>query len=95
MRTVTLRGLHGVSGVDVDAVMFERAESAQRLLKHNRAITAAGYMGAISIWRDDDGKYRCERMYFMATKAFATVDTPDQVTEWLRTNLPLIGKEAA
>jgi len=95
MTTITLSGLPCTAGKELKAVLFRRADSARGLLKHHRAITAADELGAVNVWRGDDGKLHCERYHYLRTRASATFDSVDEVIAWLRVNLPLIGKEAA
>jgi len=95
MRTVTLTGLHGTSGRALEAVLFSHAESGVRLLEHHRAVSSVGPLGRVNVWRDDEGRFRCERMYFIHVRAATTFKTLPQVESWLRENLPLIGRVAA
>ena len=55
-----LKDLFGVKAKSVDAVFFKRAAKIETILSNNMAATAADYNGALNIWKDDEGKIRCE-----------------------------------
>jgi hypothetical protein len=94
MATITLSGLPGTRGKVIDAVRFDRVESAARLLVWARGIAAIGRLGSLTVYRDDDDRLRAERNHFHRVETSAEFDSIDEAVAWLRVNLPLIGKEA-
>jgi hypothetical protein len=84
---VKLTNLDGRAIPETNAVFFEKAWQI-RWLTRDTALTAAKDNGAINIWIDDFGQYRCEAMRnFMSlekgifTKKF---EVRDWAEEWLK-----------
>lgn len=95
MSVITLTGLYGTGGRVLDAVLFERPETAPRLLKYHRAVAVKGPLGMIRIWRDDKGRFCAERTHFHNVQTSALFHNADDLEPWIRAQLTLIGREAA
>ena len=82
-----LRGLPGTSDVR-ECVFVGTAAQAIKNLRLGMAVSAASDNGAINMWDDAEGKYRCEAMRHMHTleaKVFTNLkDVRRWVSEWLR-----------
>jgi len=65
------------------------------IIKSGLAATSAADHGAINVWRDDAGKYRCHRMVFLAVKDSHEFDTLAQVRAWLPGALSKIRGDSA
>lgn len=87
----TLTGLPGVSGKDLEAPLFRSVPAAMTGIKTHRAVTSAGTHGAISVWIDDDGKYRCEFYVRLITQNSIVVSTKREVRTWLKEWFPKLG----
>lgn len=88
LMTLELRGLSGVKRKSLEAQIFRRPDQASRLLRTNRAITAADSNGAVNVWRDDAGLYRAEFYQHCVTKASWRGKQKTRLTEWLKTWMP-------
>lgn len=60
-----LTDLPGTDGSPRDCALVRSVSGVRNALAKGIAVTVAGDNGAINIWKDDEGKYRCERMRFM------------------------------
>lgn len=87
----TLTSLPGVSGKDLEAPFFRSVTAAMDGIKHHRAVTSAGDQGAINVWIDDDGKYRCAFMVRSTTDNSIVVSTEREVRTWLKEWFPKLG----
>ena len=76
-----LRGLEGAAGAK-DAVFVRSATAVILALRCGFAATTARDNGAISIWIDDEGKYRAEAYRFCATTDSAILPTQRAVKAW-------------
>jgi hypothetical protein len=85
-----LIGLEGADGTARDCEFFSTPSRALKILRSGVAATAAADNGAINVWRDDDGMYRCERFRMMSRKAHASMKTQKEVVVWLKVELPKI-----
>ena len=77
---------HKVRAVDVQT----RTEAA-RWLVQGKAVTAAGDSGAVNLWRDRHGMYRCEFYRFRLTADSSMFGTLSAVRKWLREWWPKMG----
>ena len=57
-------------------------------LKSYRAVISAGDNGSCTVWKDDEGKYRCEFTRYMVTKDAQTFTSLRGVRGWLRDWMP-------
>lgn len=81
----TLVGLAGVSSDSVEAIHVTSRTSALKHLRGGaRAVTAAGDNGALNVWIDEDGMYRCSFHRFLSTKNHGTWKYLASVDAWLR-----------
>ena len=82
-----LSGLPGTQR-DQEAVYVTSPTGAIRALRGKLAATAAGDEGALNVWRDDAGAYRCEFQRYWVTVDHQTYRTLREVREWLTAWLP-------
>ena len=71
---------------------FLNAREAIRGLKKARAKSAAGDLGSITIWYDDNGFYQGERDVHRQTVSTVKVKTAKALLPWLQEELPKIGR---
>jgi hypothetical protein len=83
-----LVGLEGVRKKALDAQFFQKPSQASRLLRTNRALTAASDNGAINVWIDDTGCYRASfyRHYLCLSEWRGEKKT--KLTMWLKEWMP-------
>ncbi len=86
----TLTGLDGVAASETPAAMIRSRTAGMRALMLHGAITAAGDRGAINVWRDDAGLYRCELMRFGVAHERAEWKHLAAVDSWLQEWLPAL-----
>ena len=85
-----LRGLPGTKR-DQRAVYVTSPTAAMRALRNKLAATAAGPEGAVSVWRDDAGAYRCDFQWHRVSYESRTFRTLRDVRGWLTLWLPRVG----
>jgi hypothetical protein len=61
-----------------------------RALRACGAATASADNGAVTVWRDDEGKYRCDRQHLMSSKEAQTLDHLKDVRAWVKAALEKI-----
>ena len=83
----TLVGLPGTSG-NTEAEEVHSRTAAIRALRSGIAATASGDAGALNVWIDDGGKYRCEFMQHRATVRADVHQFIAAVDAWLAEWLP-------
>lgn len=88
MGTYTFTGLPGVAGEKLEGPMTESVSGFMAALRGNRICSAVGSNGAVTVWKDDDGMWRCDFSRYCSTVCGATVKTKAQVREWLREWMP-------
>lgn len=88
---MTLTGLPNTSA-DVQAVLVTSVTMASKYLRQSMAVTAAGSTGALNVWRDDDGDWRCEAMRNLVTVDRATFVHVAAVVAWLKESWPSLGR---
>ena len=81
-------GLLGVAGGKLEGPMARSVSGIMAELRTNRICSAAGNNGAVTVWKDDDGAWRCAFCRHRMTVGEATVGTKAQVREWLREWMP-------
>lgn len=62
---------------------FRSPTAAIRILRKGLAATSSGSNGAINVWKDRDGKYRCEAMRFKMTTNSTLFSSQSGVRNWL------------
>jgi hypothetical protein len=87
VRTITLRGLPGTKR-NRKAGFVHSVTAALQALRAKGAATAASDNGALNIWRDDSGAYRCEFMRYRASVDRQIFHRVSDVRRWLKTWLP-------
>ena len=85
----TLKGLPGTSG-DVEAFAVRSRSAVLRCLRKQKAATAAGDHGALNVWIDDDGLFRCEFMRRCRTIDISRFAYVAAVDAWLRKWFPCL-----
>lgn len=80
--------LPGVKGGRLRGPMARTISGFRQALVANRCCSAAGDHGAVMVWRDDAGAWRCAFMRYQATLEAATFSSKAAVTTWLRAWLP-------
>jgi len=70
---------------------FLNAREAILGLKKARAKSAAGELGSITVWYDDNGFYQGERHVYRQTVSSVKVKTARDLLPWLQEELPKIG----
>ena len=81
--TISLQHLRGTTGTR-QALLVRSVQGIIKGLKSHTAVTAAGPNGAINIWIDDEGLYRCEAMHYLNTIAVLGVKTILPVKMWAK-----------
>ena len=87
---VTLRGLPGVKQVRTRAVFVTSVTMGMEFVREGLAITCSGDEGALNVWKDDDGTWRCERHRFKLVASEAKFKYIAAVAQWLKDNFPVI-----
>jgi hypothetical protein len=87
---VDLKALEGVAGGQKRAAQVSSRSAGMRGLMRFGAITAAGSDGAINVWLDDSGKYRCELYRDRRVVDRAEWQFLGAVDAWLAEKLPTI-----
>lgn len=64
--------------------------NAMQLIKHHKAVTAAGSFGAINIWRANDGTIQAEFQRHFHSLSFGVFRTYTGLDLWLREWWPRI-----
>jgi hypothetical protein len=79
-----LIGLPGVKGGIRVCEYFRSISGCRRILRDGLAATAAADNGAINVWRDDEGSYRCEAYRYKLTIAAESFSSFAKVADWLK-----------
>ncbi len=87
----TLINLAGTAATETNAVFISDANEVDKLTPET-ALTAAGNNGAINVWIDDEGKFRCESMRFMVSLEEQTYSDRQSVRYWIAKWLVQIGR---
>lgn len=84
-------GLDGIKGGAADGP-FVKATIAdfRKGLRNARVCSTASDNGAITVWIDDAGKYRCELSRYLQSVASGEFDDFGETSKWLRRHLPMI-----
>ena len=90
--TVYLTGLPGVKRKKVRAMFFGRGSVSQylRLMPGGKTKTfcSAGPRGAVNVYLDDDGNWRCNFCRYASVLSDVVCKTKKAVREWLTKWLP-------
>ncbi len=79
-----LIGLSGTDGKARECVFVRSVSATLKVLRLRKAATMAGDSGAINVWQDDDGNYRCEFQRFMSVKDSQIFRHLVSVESWLK-----------
>ena len=79
-----LTGLPGTNGKARKCVMVKSLSATLKTLRLRLAATTTGDNGAINIWRDDLGFYRCTAMRFGQTIDEICVKTLKEISPWIK-----------
>lgn len=71
-------------------LMFRTITQCLEILRKRIAATAASDNGAINVWDDKFGMWRCERQRYMARQSAGSFKTLKEVVAWLKVELPKI-----
>lgn len=71
-------------------LMFSTITQALKILRKRVAASTASDEGAINIWNDKFGMWRCERQRYMITQSSGAFKTLKEVAAWLKVELPKI-----
>ena len=66
------------------AEMFKTVAGAIRLLKKRIVATSAGDNGAVNVWNDKNGKYRCESYQYRSVLDSRVFSSFGGVRSWLK-----------
>jgi hypothetical protein len=77
-----LQGLPGLKAKKIKAEYFKKISEIETNLNKNIAVTTAGDNGAINIWKDDEGKIRCESYSFCKTLDSQIYSNISNVNNW-------------
>lgn len=80
--------LDGVSGGRLRGPMVHTVSGFRSAMVANRAVSSAGDHGAIMVWRDDSGQWRCSFMRFCTPRNEAVFSSKAAVLKWVREWLP-------
>lgn len=87
----TLTGLPGVAGDTIEAEWVSSRTEAMRAFRDGaKAVTSSGSNGALNVWLDDEGWYRCEFHRHLRVIGRERFRWKAAVDEWLREWLPLL-----
>lgn len=79
-----LVGAPGVKGGKLDVQFAKSVADGMRLLNSDGAFVMAGSNGALVVYTDDDGQYRCVFERHLEMLSEVTVGSKLKVQEWLR-----------
>jgi hypothetical protein len=84
----TFKGMPGVRAKQLRGPMKSSLTGFLAALRKYRVCSDAGDHGAVLVYRDDDGTYRCSLQAWCVTKAEGTFKTKREVAAWLKRWLP-------
>lgn len=84
-----LRGLPNTAGA-IEAVFANSATAALRIIRDGKGATMAADNGSVSLWRDDDGKLRGTRCFYMRDMESLTFKNASLAATWYRRALKKI-----
>lgn len=61
-----------------------------KILRKGIGATTANSNGALNIWRDDKGKYRCAAYKYCSLLEEQIFETQKELAQWIKTWLPKI-----
>lgn len=90
---VTLIDLPGVKSKETQAVKVTSPSDASQFMRKGMSVAACGNYGTIAVWKDDDGKWRCEFMRNKFTVELRKFTAMAVAWTWLKEWWPKIRKE--
>ena len=85
-----LVGLEGTTETERDCLFIEKASEIEVVLRNGYAASSADDNGAINIWVDDEGKYRCVSMRWCVTQESRIYKKISSAINWAEKWLALI-----
>lgn len=77
-----LKDLEGIAAKEIECEFIDKPSDVKKILSKGKAATTAGDNGAINIWKDDKGRYRCAAMQWMRTVEQKDFRDIDQAIRW-------------
>lgn len=93
-RLVTLVDLTDARRKETRAVAATSRTDAIRWLREGYAITASGDNGALNVWKDKNGLWRCEFMRFLICQDSRSYKHIAAVDAWLAETFPKLTPKA-
>lgn len=82
-------GLKGVKGGELEGPLVGMTINRFKVaLRESRVCSTASDNGAVTVWRDDEGRWRAEYTRFCATVNEAVFETKSQIWVWLKEWMP-------
>ncbi len=90
-------GLEGVKGGKLKGPSFVKQDitAFKKALDKARVCSTASDEGAITVWIDDDGYYRCDMSRYLRSIVCQRFSTFSEVSKWLRRYLPQIERASS
>lgn len=82
-RKFNLENLEGVRRKKVPAIYYEKQLPIKDILDKRIALTDSGQNGAFNIWKDDEGKIRCEAMRYGITFNKKKLVKMGEIKKWI------------
>lgn len=82
-------GLNGVKGGELEGPLVGMTINRFKVaLRESRVCSTAGDNGAVTVWQDDEGKWRCALTRYCVTIEETVVGTKAQIWTWLKEWMP-------
>lgn len=83
-----LLNLDGVKKIETTCTFLKKPSDIRWILRKGHAGTIAGNRGAVNIWKDDDGYFRCESFRYcitIETKRYKYISIAEKwVKKWMK-----------
>lgn len=74
--------LEGCAAKETPCEFFKKPSELKGIFEKKLAATSADYNGAINVYIDDNGKYRCEAMKNLSSVEKQVYNTIDEAEAW-------------